>query len=208
MPSLILPRADALKIDSGKMYFIENNTMKPLTTPDGRTPLLRWAKIPYPLGPGDKEIVPFDVICLYFGDPRSRNGVVQKFKDSKGEGIIQSREAELSRISVLWGVYEQGVDTLANVVPDVTVSDLRGNEIVPACFDPWGEYSYSFEKGPIDTQQGAAAQLLAMQAEMDQLKARMDAMAQGGDNDEEIPEDLPMDHPAFGGLLNVEKVAP
>lgn len=200
-PSFILPRADALKLDSGKMYFIQNNTTRPLTTPDGRTPLLRWARIPYPLGPGDKELVPFDVVCLYFGDPRSRNGVVQKFRDSKGDGIIQSREAELSRISVLWGVYEQGVDSLANVIPDVTISTLQNQEIIPACFDPYGEHSYGFEKSPIDTQQGAAAQLLALQEQMDQMKAMMDALTNSGDNDEVIPEDLPHDHPAFGGIL-------
>jgi hypothetical protein len=200
-PSLILPRADALKLDSGKMYFIQNNTTHSLTTPDGRTPLLRYARIAYPLGPGDKEIVPFALIALLFGDPRSRNGMVQKFKDSSGEGMIQSREAELSRIAVFWGVYEQGVDSLAAVIPDVTISTLQGQEIIPACFDPWGEHSYGFEKGPIDTQQGAAAQLLALQEQMDQMKAMMDALQHGGDNDQEIPEDLPLNHPAFGGLM-------
>jgi hypothetical protein len=200
-PSLILPRADALKLDSGKMYFITNNTLRPLTTPDGRTPLLRYAKIPYPLGPGEKEIVPFDLIALYFGDPRSRNGMVQKFKDSKGSGMIQSREAELSRIAVLWGVYEQGVDSLAQVVPDITVATLNGQEVVPPCFDPWGEFTYGFEKGPVDTQSGAAAQIAAMQDQMDQLKAQMEAMMAGGDNDADVPEDLPANHPAFGGLM-------
>lgn len=200
-PSLILPRANALKIDSGKMMFIQNNTLKPLTHPNGRSPLLKYARIPYPLGPGEKEIVPFDLIALYFGDPRSRNGMVQKFKDSRGSGMIQSREAELSRISVLWAVYEQGVDTLAQVVPDITISSLQGEEIIPPCFDPYGEHSYGFEQGPIDTQQGAAAQLVALQEQMDQMKQMMEALQNGGDNDEVIPEDLPPDHPAFGGLM-------
>jgi hypothetical protein len=127
--------------------------------------------------------------------------MIQKYKDSTGEGVIQSREAELSRISVIWGVYEQGVDTLHQVVPDVTISTLQNQEVVPPCFDPYGEFSYSFEKGPIDTQQGAAAQLIAMQEEMDNLKARMDMMSSNGDNNEEIPEDLPANHPALSGLL-------
>lgn len=201
MPSLILPRADALKIDSGKMLFIQNNTVRPLTMPNGRTPLLKYAKIPYPLGPGEREIVPFDLIALLFGDPRSRNGMVQKFKDSKGSGMIQSREAELSRISVFWGVYEQGVDTLVNVVPDVSVFTLQNQEIIVPCFDPYGDHSYGFETGPIDTQQGAAAQLIELQKQMDQMKEMMEALQNGGDNDEEIPEDLPHDHPAFGGLM-------
>jgi hypothetical protein len=200
-PSLLLPRADILKLDSGKMYFIQNNTTRPLTYPDGRTPLLKYAGVPYPLASNQKEIIPFDLISMWFGDPRSRNGMIQKYKDSRGEGTIQSREAELSRISILWGVYEHGIDTLANVVPDVTISTLQGQEIVPPCFDPFGEHSYGFEKGPIDTQQGAASQIIAMQEQMDQLRAQMDALLETGDNDEVIPEDLPANHPAFGGLM-------
>lgn len=201
MPSLLLPRADVLKLDSGKSYFIQNNTDRPLTLPDGRSPLLKYARIIYPLGAGEREIVPFPLIALLFGDPRSRNGMIQKFKDSSGEGMIQSREAELSRIAVFWGVYEQGVDTLARVIPDVTILTLQGQEITPPCFDPYGEYSYGFEQGPADTQSGAAAQLAALQAQMDQMKEQMDILQTQGDNDADIPEDLPANHPAFGGLM-------
>jgi hypothetical protein len=204
MPSLVLPRADVLKLDSGKQYYIRNNTDRPLTLPDGRTPLLRYARIPYPVASHQQEIIPFDVIALYFGDPRSRNGMVQKYVDSRGEGFIQSREAELGRIAVFWGVYEQGVDSLMSVVPDVTISTLQGQEIVPPCFDPYGEYSYGFDKGPVDTQQGAAAQLSSMQEQMDQLRAQMEALSAGGDNDQDIPEDLPtmpaMSHRGAGGV--------
>lgn len=189
--SLILPRADVLKLDSGKQYFIQNNTDKALTLPDGRTPLLQYARIPYPVAAGGKEIVPFDVIALIFGDPRSRNGMIQKYKDSRGEGMIQSREAELGRISVFWGVYEQNIAALPNVVPDISIFTLQGQEIVPPCFDPYGDNIYGFEKGPVDTQQGAAAQLAAMQESMDQMKAQMDLLISQGDNDADIPEDLP-----------------
>lgn len=204
MPSLVLPRADVLKLDSGKMYFIRNNTEKPLTLPDGRTPLLRYARIPYPVEPREQELVPFDVISLYFGDPRSRNGIIQKYKDSRGEGMIQSREAELGRISVFWGVYEQGVDTLISVVPDVSITTLDGKEIVPPCFDPYSTYTYGFEKPAIDSQSGVATRMEAMQEEMDKLKEMMAAMAAGGDNDADIPEDLPTfptgAHPQHGGI--------
>jgi hypothetical protein len=194
MAPLVLPRADVLKLDSGKQYFITNNTTKALTLPDGRTPLLRYARIPYPLGAGEREIVPFDIISLYFGDPRSRNGLIQRYKDSRGEGMIQSREAELSRISVFWGVYEQGVDSLAAVVPDVTFTTLQGQEIIPPCFDPYGEFSYGFDQNEDNTQRGAAASIAAMQEQIATLSAMMGAMAEQGDNDEDVDEDLPM-HP-------------
>lgn len=204
MPALVLPRADVLKLDSGKMYFITNNTSKPLTLPDGRTPLLRYARVPYPVAPGEREIVPFDVIALYFGDPRSRNGIIQKYKDSRGEGMIQSREAELGRISVFWGVYEQGVDTLVSVVPDVTVTTLNEQEIVPPCFDPFGEYTYGFEKPALDSQSGVATRMEAMQREMDQMREMMNSLAANGDMDDEVSEDLPAfpsgTHPQHGGV--------
>lgn len=204
--ALVLPRADVLKLDSGKMYFIQNNTSTPLTLPDKRTPLLRYARIPYPVDPGEKELVPFDVIALYFGDPRSRNGIIQKYKDSRGEGMIQSREAELGRIAVFWGVYEHGIDSLMSVVPDVTITTLNGQEIVPPCFDPFNEYTYSFEKGPIDTNVGAASRIEAMQVEMDRMKETLEGLKAGSEanDDAQIPEDLPVHlalrHPAQGGI--------
>jgi hypothetical protein len=194
--SLVLPRANTLKLDSGKMMFIQNNTSAPLFLPDGRTPLLRYGGIFYPLASGEKDIVPFALISLLFGDPRSRPGLVQKYKDSTGEGFIQSREAELDRISVFWGVYEQGIADIGNVVPDVTITTLQNQEVIPPCFDPHGDVQYGFEKGDIDTQAGAAGQLAQMQEQMDQLRAEMEAMRQRGDNDADVEEDLPT-HPAL-----------
>lgn len=200
--SLVLPRADVLKLDSGKQYFIQNNTDKALTLPDGRTPLLRYARLPYPVAARAKEIVPFEVIALIFGDPRSRNGMIQKYKDSRGEGMIQSREAELARISVFWGVYEQNIASLPNVVPDISLYTLHGQEIVPPCFDPYGDFTYGFEKGPEDTQQqGAAAQIAYLQEQMDQQRAMIESLqSQGENNEEDIPEDLPS-MPTGSGIM-------
>jgi hypothetical protein len=114
--------------------------------------------------------------------------------------MIPSREAELSRIAVLWGVYDQGITTLANVVPDVTITTLQGQEILPPCFDPFGEFSYGFER-VVETASGAANQLISLQEQIDQMKAQMEALQDQGDNDEVIPEDLPFTHiPMDGGV--------
>lgn len=189
-PSLLIK--PAITLDSGRQYLIRNNTHAPLTLPDNRTPLLRYARIDYPLASGEETIVPFDVVVLYFGDPRSRNGMNQKFMDSRGEGTIPSREAELARIAVFWGVYEDGIDTLANVVPDVTISTLDGTEIVPPPFDPFGDHVYGFEKNTDTTQSGVAATIESMQAQIDQLQDMQSAMLdRGQDNDADVEEDLP-----------------
>lgn len=189
-PSLLTK--PALVLDSGRQYIIRNNTHGPLTLPDGRTPLLRYARIDYPLAPGEETIVPFDVIVLYFGDPRSRNGMIQKFMDSRGEGVIPTREAELARIAVFWGVYEDGVDNLVNVVPDITITTLDGQAIVPPPFDPFGDNVYGFEKNNDTSQSGVAATIESMQTQIDQLMAMQRAMEdRGQDNDADVEEDLP-----------------
>lgn len=189
-PSLLTK--PSITLDSGKQYWVQNNTPDALTLPDGRTPLFRYARIDYPLAPGEKTIVPFDIISLYFGDPRSRNGMIQKFMDSRGEGVIPTREAELGRIAVFWGVYEDGVDRLANVCPDVTFSTLEGFDIVPPCFDPFGDHVYGFEKNTDTTQSGVAATIESMQTQIDQLMAMQSAMSdRGQDNDVDVEEDLP-----------------
>lgn len=192
-PAPTLLSKPRVTIDSGRQYFIINNTGAPLTHPDGRTPFLQYARVNYPIAPGEQIIVPFDVIALYFGDPRSRNGMVQKFKDSRGDGVIPTREAELGRIAVFYGVYEDGITSLPDVVPDVSISTLDGQDIIPPCFDPYGDYTYGFEKNTDTTQSGVAATIESMQAQIDQLKAMQESMIdRGGDNDAaDVEEDLP-----------------
>lgn len=191
MPASLLNKP-ALTIDSGGNFFIRNNTDRQLTQPDGRTPFLRYARLDYPLSPGERVIVPFSVVALYFGDPRSRNGMIQKFKDSQGEGVIPTREAELGRIAVYYGVYEDGIVNLPNVVPDISIFTLDEVEIVPPCFDPYGDNIYGFQKNMDQTQGGVAATMESLQAQMDQLRSMQESMlARGQDNDADVEEDLP-----------------
>lgn len=189
--AVLLPRQSGATLDTGQHYFVQNNTDSRLTLPDGRTDLLRWARVAYRCEPNDKAIVPWPVIALYFGDPRSQIGKIGKAEDSQGEHSVPDRNAELMRLSVFWGVYEQGVDAIAAVVPDVTITTLTGIEIVPPCFDPYAEHVYGFQKS-MQKSHDIATLMGQMQDELDELRQRYDSIQlNGGDNDDPLPMDDP-----------------
>lgn len=191
MPDVVLmPRSSDTILDTGQHYFVRNNTDKRLTLPDGRTDLLRWARVAYRCEAGEKTIVPWPVIALYFGDPRSQMDKIVKSEDSQGEHQVPMRPAELLRLSVFWGVYEQGVDVIASMVPDVTISTLTGIEIVPPCFDPYGEHIYGHKRS-MQKSSDIATLMGQMQDELDELRQRYDSIQVNGDNDGAIPEDTP-----------------
>jgi hypothetical protein len=188
--AITLPRSSDVVIDTGLMYRIRNNTDSRLTTGDGKTALLRWDRIAYECDSGQETIVPWPVIALYFGDPRSKHGVVAEATDSRGTHMVPARGDELLRLSVFYGSYEHNVDVLAGVIPDVTIMTLDGMEIVPPCFDPDGNTVYGYERNL--QKSGDVATLLAnAQAQVDALKARLDKLETQGDNDGEIPTDNP-----------------
>lgn len=195
--TVILPRSNEVILDTGLNYYVQNNTTEPLTLPDRKTPLLRWNKVAYRCNPGERVIVPWQVIALYFGDPRSRHDEVVQAKDSQGVHHVPSRGDELFRLSVFYGVYEQGVDILASAIPDVSIYTLDNVEIIPPCFDPDAEFTYGYQRNMqktgdvatlIDQMERAQADL---QAQLDQLKQAQAIREIHGDNDGPIPEDIP-----------------
>lgn len=192
MPDVILrPNHQSTVLDTGQHYYVQNNTDERLTLPDGRTDLLRWARVAYRCEGREKVIVPWPVIALYFGDPRSQMDKIVKAEDSQGEHSVPMRPAELLRLSVFWGVYEQGVDALAAMIPDVTISTLTGVEIVPPCFDPYGEHIYGHKRS-MQKSSDIATLMGQMQEELDELRARYDSIqVMGQDNDGAIPVDNP-----------------
>lgn len=189
--TVLLPRSgNGIILDTGQHYYIKNNTDSRLTLPDGRTDLLRWARIAYRLEAGDETIVPWPVIALYFGDPRSQMDKIVKAEDSLGEHQVPMRPAELLRLSVFWGVYEQGVDALAAVVPDVTIQTLTRVEIIPPVFDPYCEHIYGFQRS-MGKSQDVATLMGELQDQLDELRSKYDSIQVNGDNDGVIPKDNP-----------------
>jgi hypothetical protein len=192
MSATILPRTSETVLDTGMHYKIRNNTDSRLTTGDGKTDLLRWDKIAYRCEPGMEVIVPWPVIALYFGDPRSQHGKMVEAQDSRGMHQVPTRGNELLRLSVFYGTYEHNIDILAAVIPDVTILTLDNVEIIPPCFDPEGEYIYGFQRS-MQKSQDVATLIESMQEQIDALRAGQAARNQYGDNDGEIPRDDPPD---------------
>lgn len=190
MSATVLPRGSQRVLDTGLQYQIRNNTDKRLTTGDGRTDLLRWNRIAYRLEAGETIFVPWPVIALYFGDPRSQHGKILEAEDSQGKHIVPDRGNELLRLSVFYGTYEQNVDSLADVIPDVTILTLDGEEIIPPCFDPDGEHIYGFQRST-QKSQDVAVMLEELREQQKALEIRLAEMQENGDNDSEIPRDEP-----------------
>ena len=193
----LLPRTSDTILDTGLQYYVENRTDERLTLPDGRTPLLRFDRIAYDVEPGQRVIVPWAVIALYFGDPRSRHGQVVEATDSRGVHYVPARGDELLRLSVFYGVYENGVGYLAEVVPDVRITTLEGMEIIPPCFDPDGDFTYGFQRNMqksgdvatlIDQMEKQQAHL---QEQLDELRNAQQIREIHGDNDGPLPTDDP-----------------
>lgn len=177
-------------LDTGLFYRVRNNTDSRLTTGDNKTALLRYDRVAYECPAGAEVLVPWAVIALYFGDPRSKHGIIAEATDSRGTHIVPARGDELLRLSVFYGVYEHEVDVLSQVIPDVTITTLDGIEIIPPCFDPDGNQSYGYNVN-LEKSGDVVTIIASMQAQIDALKARADRLTDQGDNDEELKVDTP-----------------
>ena len=75
-----MPTATPIRFDSGDSFRIVNE--------DEHTITLTWAGKSWTVEPNGTAFVPFDVIRLHFGDPRSIMGHKKVFHDSHGSGTI------------------------------------------------------------------------------------------------------------------------
>lgn len=189
-------------IDSGEYYYVENlNESIPLR--------FQWDKRKYVVASGEKKLVPFDIIALWFGDPRSKVGVIQNFHDSTGPGQVPERIAEVKRLCVRYGVYEQGMDdikeamlqenrrladvqknTIQRILPlkmemlNVRVYAISGAEIICPLFDHQGIHQYGFNLDE-EKSDDIVTIIDRMQRQIDDLKERQVVLDENGDNDEE-----------------------
>lgn len=131
-------------IDTGEMFRLRN---------DHETEVLelKHGRRRYAIQPGQTALVPFELVRVHWGDPRSRPGEYRKFSDSLEDGYVNKRENEIARLGVHYGSYASDAATLCD--PDwppndkrygkvqkhcpwpVTVGTEGGDIIVPACFD-------------------------------------------------------------------------
>lgn len=188
--AVLLPRSSDTILDTGMSYWVQNNTNKRLTSGDGKTDLLRYNRVIYRCEAGEKVIVPWAVIALYFGDPRSQHSMIRDAEDSQGKHQIPARGNELLRLTVFYGCYEQGLDILANMVPDVTITTLDGKDVVPPCFDPEGEKIYGYQRS-MERSGDLATIVDSLERQLDEIRARQEIIEQRGDNDGQLKVDTP-----------------
>ena len=92
-------------IDTGEIYRIRNDH-------EEKELVLKLGRRSWTVPAGGTALVPFEVIRINWGDPRSRPEVFTKFEDSLEKGYINKREDEIKRLGVHYGSYAQDVGTL------------------------------------------------------------------------------------------------
>jgi hypothetical protein len=211
----IVDLAPKVTIDSGEYYYIENHNESGVLH-------FQWDKRRYDIAAGKKKLVPFDIIALHFGDPRAVVGQIQKFHDSTGPGQVPERMAEVKRLCVRYGVYEQGMDdiresvlqenrrladaqksTVQRVLPlstdmfNVRITNIEGVEIITPLFDHKGEKSkYEFE---LDREKSGDIVTIidSLQRQIDSLKEKELVLQDNGDNED---EDISADNPGMADI--------
>ena len=207
----IIDLAPQVTIDSGEYYYIENHNESGVLH-------FQWDRRRYDIPAGTKKLVPFDVIALNFGDPRAVVGQVQKFHDSTGPGQVPERMAEVKRLCVRYGVYEQGMDNIYEAILqenrrlqdaqsqtvqrilflstdmfNVKVKTTDDVEIICPLFDHKGEHAYGFNLDE-ERSDDVATILTSLRNRVAQLEAKEQLLLDQGDNND---DDVSIDN---GGL--------
>ena len=128
------------------------------------------------LEPGKAKLVPFDLVRLFFGDPRSVPGVQGRTEDKRGIGDIPPREHEIRRLAALYGLYEVNAARLPEAVPDVTITNGDDIEIVTPATDPEGKHAYGYDRDSAEVHD-PASRFAALEAEMRLVKQQLEAEA-------------------------------
>lgn len=180
----------AVVIDTAEVFRIKN---------DDETVLhLSLGSRSWDIEPGGSALVPFEVIRINWGDPRSKPGVYGKFADGREKGWINKREDEIKRLGVWYGTYATDAATLNDTewpigdkafgtprtVPHkVRVQTEGGEEIILPAFDTEGRSYRALNNEPKDlTDEVTYRQDLEQR--MEDLQAEMRATRQMGTEDD------------------------
>jgi hypothetical protein len=132
------------------------------------------------LEPGRAKLVPFDLVRLFFGDPRSVPGQFGRTESRKGRvGDIPPREQEIRRLSVLYGLYDTNTDLISQVVPNVTITTADDVEVFCPATDPEGTHIYGYAKDSAAVHD-PATRFAQLEAEMRQVKMELQAREEKG----------------------------
>jgi hypothetical protein len=137
-----------------------------------------WDGIDYlgGLDEGAEKLVPFDLVRVYFGDPRSVVGKQQRVETRRGEvGDVPPRDHEIRRLAVLYGIYDVDAAHLAEMVPDVAIYTAEGDEVFCPATDPYGEHVYGVI-APSEPNHDLATNIEKMKAQIKMLEDQQNAM--------------------------------
>lgn len=146
------------------------------------------------LPPGQAVTVPFEVVRINLGDPRS--GEADRIATDGNEKVrINSRANELKRLNMLYGQgirqqEEHRTVTLAEVAPDVTITTVAGDPVDTPITDPGGNNVQAVPVS-LDTPDALAARVAQMQRDLDNLLAQKSALDNEPTDDAEVAEDAP-----------------
>jgi hypothetical protein len=180
-----------LVIEPDQQFILTNNGTEPWSA--------TWNRRKYTVPPGQHIVVPFDIIRVNFGDPRSVVGVQQKYEDADGNrGDINKREKEIERLAVLLGLYAGNESKIPDhpKVKHMKIETIDRQEIFCPAVDPDGMISYAHREAT-DNVQDTASLLAQMQRRLDQQQKLIDILA-GVESKEDGPDDeLGIDRPRF-----------
>lgn len=96
------------------------------------------------LPPKKEVVIPVAAAFLWFGDPRT-TAKIQLLRNEQGKvnNMLPARGTEVKRLRFKYGGDAAGDETTFNdvVIPDVTLTDLDGEEVVTVLQDPLGRHS-------------------------------------------------------------------
>lgn len=170
-----MPVTTPVKIDSGDTFRITNVGTTTYT--------FVWNRRTWVLQPNQSDFIPFDVVRLYFGDPRSIIGTSRQFQDSKGIGDIPKREDEIRRLAILYGLYEDRVYDVPSKAPLCEIVTAAGDKLVLPINDPTG-HTIPNQTNAIDINNidDLGALIAQQQQQINDLMAHRDHIRDNGPN--------------------------
>jgi hypothetical protein len=142
---------------------------------------------------GQSKLVPFDLVRVYWGDPRSVPGSGQSVEDRRGnQGNVAPREEETRRLACLYGLYDTDAAKVQTIVASVTIMTAEQIEVVCPATDPEGEHVYG-HIAPSAENYDLATQLSQLKMQQKLLENAMKALEGRGDDNSgaDVKDDLP-----------------
>lgn len=169
---------------------------------DDHTLQFSWNSKPYRVDPGHKIMVPFELVKLYFGDPRS-TAAMSSQRDLNGViHWLPDRASEIRRLRCLYD-NQAGDEGSVYGFPKVEIFDINGERVLTVLDDPTGETVTPATRS-VSEDNEILGLVRKQQQTIDMLMQRLNLTATG----EPIEPDEQDEADADGGLATIpEQVA-